>query len=63
MAYQALGQAYLEQKRPHAAISALQRALQLDPRLRTARYDLGRAYQAQGRAGDAQREFESAKAP
>jgi tetratricopeptide (TPR) repeat protein len=54
------GLAHLQHTRYDQAIQALERAVQLDPALTLAQYDLGVCYFAQGRFADAQRAFHEA---
>jgi len=54
------GLAHLEHSRYEPAIEALERAVQLDPSLMLAQYDLGVSYFAQGRFTDAHSAFDKA---
>ncbi len=57
IAFLDLGAILTEQRQYPAAISALKRAVELDPEQPDAHYRLGRVYQATGNKADAQKEF------
>ena len=57
IAYLDLGAILTEQRQYPAAISALKRAVELDPEQPDAHYRLGRVYQATGNKAAAQKEF------
>jgi len=57
LAYVDLGSIYLQQKNYKDAEAALSRAVALDPDQPDAHYQLGRLYQAQGKAAQAEKEL------
>jgi tetratricopeptide (TPR) repeat protein len=57
IAYVDLGAVLTQQKHYEEAVTALRRAVELDPAQPDAHYRLGRAYQAMGNSAESQKEF------